>query len=389
MSNRTNIKMNIGIQETDHFEGVYPVIRLFDNGRNNLVLFVQRTTYQRLQDLLPASATPITWVIQEPGESTWSFCQKMKAAIRELEVTLLYLNTISKHHILYANLLRSLRKTNVILTVHDVNCLFKPSFSLTPRGFLQYIGKKWLVQQVMHFNTVSTTVKPYLQSCAGITRLVLTIPGAVYERQQVKQKDFSTWNIVVPGTLDSKRRNYDHVFEFLDKVDMPTVKLILLGGGNSLFAQEIRQKALKYGNRLQVFDQEIVDQEIFDQVMDQAHFVWIPSVIDTKICGSIPEKYGVTKSSGNLFDIIKHAKPFFYPDSLVIPDNLKSSGVGYENIQQLIELMQTYERSTDSYKAMEVAALTNSAQYTITKIREDNYPLFEGRMPAFSNAGTN
>ncbi|MEI9807412.1 MAG: hypothetical protein WDO16_05755 [Bacteroidota bacterium] len=44
--------------------------------------------------------------------------------------------------------------------------------------------------------------------------------------------------------------------------------------------------------------------------MDTAHFVFIPSVIATKICGDIPETYGISKSSGNMFDVIKHAKPF-------------------------------------------------------------------------------
>ena len=45
--------MHVGIFETDHFEAAYPVIRLFDNGENDITIFVYEKSYRQLQ-FLPA-----------------------------------------------------------------------------------------------------------------------------------------------------------------------------------------------------------------------------------------------------------------------------------------------------------------------------------------------
>lgn len=372
--------MNIGIQEADHFEGIYPVIRLFDDGINHLYLFVPRSTYVRLLDLLNEDGKRITWIIQEPDESTYSFCKKIKNAVDFHQISLLYLNTISKHHLIYAWLLVKLKQLPVILTVHDVNCLFFPKFSLHPRMFLQFIGKKWLVSKVRYFNTVSTTVQPYLQKCAGNEKKVSTIPGAVFERQQHRLPSSPIMSIVVPGTIDKKRRDYEAVFNFLDRTRELPIHLTILGGGSDEFAGEVKNKCRRYADKLTWFDVEIVHQELFDKYMDQAHFVWIPSVIQTQICGSIPEVYGITKSSGNIFDIIKHAKPFLFPEALTIPENLRSSGLSYQSLEDLIRQLQNYLKDPHLYTQIERKAELNSTAYTIEQIRLDNYPLFEGRI---------
>ncbi len=44
--------MNIGLFETEHFEGIYPVVRLFDNGQNKLTLFVYEQSHTPLSYLL-------------------------------------------------------------------------------------------------------------------------------------------------------------------------------------------------------------------------------------------------------------------------------------------------------------------------------------------------
>jgi hypothetical protein len=43
--------MRVGIFETDHYEGAYPVIKLFDIPSNELVIFTNPATYQRFSDL--------------------------------------------------------------------------------------------------------------------------------------------------------------------------------------------------------------------------------------------------------------------------------------------------------------------------------------------------
>ena len=367
--------MVVGIQETEHFESVYPVIRLFDNGSNQLFLFVPRSTYLRLQDLLKEDCHRYSWVIQEPGESTFTFCEKIFRTVKAHSISLLYLNTVSKHHLFYAWMISRLR-LEVILTVHNVNCLFRPLFSLHPRLLLQFLGKKWLTGQIRQFNTISSTVQPALEQCAGAGKKVWTIPGAVFEKPQSRVSPEGIWSIVVPGTLDKKRRNYDHVFDLLDAyADLP-IHITLLGGGADEIAGEIRKRASDYRGRLTFYTDETVHQDEYDRVLQNAHLIWIPAVIHTAICGSIPEQYGITKSSGVIFDIIKHAKPFLYYQELVIPSALRSSGLAYSGIPAIREAIERLMNNPDLYFKMEAKAADNSQHFTVSNIRMLAYPLF-------------
>lgn len=361
--------MHVGIQESEHFEGVYPVIRLFDNGHNKLFLFVNRYVYDKLLDLLGKDAQHYHWVIQEEGESTLHFCRRMRQVILSRNIQLVYLNTISKHHLWYAWYL-PFSRCSTILTVHDVNCLFKAVPGYTPRSFAQYLGKKRLRNKVSAFNTVSDTVKPYLQSLAQPNQAVYTIPGAVYERTAAAPSGLPPLRIVVPGSIDGKRRDYHAVLALAKMLEKDPVQIILLGGGQSAYAQKIWQLCANSGlSNLLWFEQAILSQDIFDQWLDNAHFIWIPSVINTEICEGIPEVYGITKSSGNIFDIIKHARPFLYPDTLVVPDAIQSSGYSYSNLDSLVQQVRQIISQPEGYARLLSAANEASGSFTISRLR--------------------
>ncbi|MFT4025175.1 MAG: hypothetical protein QM664_15480, partial [Flavihumibacter sp.] len=111
--------MQVGIQETEHYEGVYPVIQLFDQPGNTLTLFVDKRIEKALRLLLGEKAAAYRWVLKEVNESSFSFCRRIAKTAREQQIELLYLNTVSRHHIAYAWLLHRLKGLRSVLTVHD------------------------------------------------------------------------------------------------------------------------------------------------------------------------------------------------------------------------------------------------------------------------------
>ncbi len=376
--------MNLGIQETEHFEGVYPVIRLFDNGINRIFLFVNRETSVRLHHLLGTEAEKYHWVVQDEGESTFSFCIRISNTIRDNKIKLLYLNTISKHHIAYALLLYRFPGLKSILTVHDVNCLLKDKPSLAPRKFLKWLGKKLLAAKVTAFNTVSETVQPYLFNTAGRKKKVFTVPGSVYEKAASPRVLQRNIKLVIPGTIDQRRRDYEQVFRLLRITEDISLSITLLGGGKGSYADMIRDNCLNVsGGRVKCFNEQTVDQSVFDQEMDEAHLIWIPSVIHTQICGGIPETYGITKSSGNIFDIIKHARPFLYPATLAISDHLKMAGVAYHDVNDIANFLRKILSVPEEYQKLADAAELASRHFTITTLRQRMHPLFEGIIDSF------
>ena len=44
--------MRVGVFETTHFEGAYPVIKCFDNGANEITIFCYEESYRQFAQLL-------------------------------------------------------------------------------------------------------------------------------------------------------------------------------------------------------------------------------------------------------------------------------------------------------------------------------------------------
>jgi len=155
--------MNIGIFETEHFEGAYPVIKLFDTPQNKLILFTDIKTHKRFSDLFKSLINNYEWVIEDLENHRFAFFRKMYTAVKKHKLDILYLNTISNNHLLYGLLVKLLPSTRVIITIHDINCLFESRFTFRIRESIQHIGKRILLKQVKEFNVVSDTMIPYLQ----------------------------------------------------------------------------------------------------------------------------------------------------------------------------------------------------------------------------------
>jgi hypothetical protein len=375
--------MKTGIFEMEHFEGAYPVIQLFDMPANQLVIFTDADTYERLADLFKQDVNRFQWEVLDKRRGKWRFFQQLYKAAKKHRLDIFYLNTISNNHLFYAWVIGLLRVPRVVITVHDINCLFKSNWALKARPLFHHIGKKAIIKRVNEFNVVSDTMVEYLRDTTGGQKQIHNIPGAVFESEQHSLTIGDTVHLVVPGSLDKKRRDYHQVFALLKAAEEKQLPLhvTLLGGYTDEYGKSIVEQAkglsLKYA-RITVYDTRLVLQDEFDKQLNAAHFIFIPSVIDTAICFSIPEVYGLTKSSGNMFDVIKHARPFISPHALRISATLESSCFRYTSIDHLTGFLHGMMQNTDTYNTWQQRALANSKEYTIAKVRSRNATLFAG-----------
>lgn len=373
--------MKTGIFEMEHFEGAYPVIQLFDMPANKLVIFTDAGTYERFADLFKEDMNRFQWEILDNTGSKWRFFRQLYKAAKKHRLDIFYLNTISNNHLFYAWVIGLLRIPRVVITVHDINCLFKSHWSLQVRPLIHHIGKKALIKRINEFNVVSDTMVSYLRETTQGQKLVHNIPGAVFEREQFSLTISGYIHLVVPGSLDKKRRDYQQVFELLkaaEAIRLP-LHITLLGGYNDDYGKSIIQQATDLKTvytKIIVFDTNLVHQDEFDEQLDYAHFIFIPSVINTAICFDIPETYGISKSSGNIFDVIKHARPFITPQPLRVSATLESSCFRYTSIDHLAGFLHGLFHNKDDYSNWLERALANSKEYTIVRVREGNATLF-------------
>jgi hypothetical protein len=370
--------MNIAIFETEHFEGAFPVIKLFDKPGNDITIYTSPETHKRFSDLFGENTGRYTWAIL-PVESKVQFFGTLYKKLKKQNPDILYINTISDNHLLYTWVLRFLSLKRVVLTVHDINCLFESKPSWNFRKAIIHRGKKRLIRQVHEFNVVSDTMTPYLrQKTKG--KNTYAIPGAVFEDRYSPQNITQPLHIVIPGSLDKRRRDYEEVFQLADAANREklALEIMLLGGYSDDYGKTITERAeLQNGScKIVCYKTKVVDQREFDRQMDAAHFVFIPSVINTQICGDIPEIYGITKSSGNIFDVIKHAKPFIVPVGLTVAADLQSGCFKYNSIDDIVQFLKKIIISPVEYDQWQKQALENSYKYTIDKVRERNALLF-------------
>lgn len=371
--------MKVTIFETEHFEGAFPVIKLFDMPGTQLTIITSAETHKRFLDLFRDDATRYQWIIL-PGAGKFRFFSKLYRELKKEKPQLLYINTISNNHLLYALVLSLLSLNRVVMTVHDINCLFESRFSWNFRKAIIHWGKRWLTRQVHEFNVVSDTMLPFLRSKTN-SKPTHNIPGAVFESRYTLQKINTPLQIVVPGSLDKRRRDYDQVFELAAMADKERLELqvILLGGYSDTYGKNIIKRCdgfISAFSGIFCYKTNVVGQAEFDKQMDAAHFVFIPSVINTHICGNIPEMYGITKSSGNIFDVIKHAKPFIVPEGLAVSAHLAGSCYKYNHVSDIITFLKKIVAALAEYDDWQQRALENSKHYTIEKVRERNTTLF-------------
>ena len=60
--------MNIALIEKGHFEVAYTLLSLFDDGQNQITVFIDQDSYQQLELMLGNKISEYTWVVQQTGE---------------------------------------------------------------------------------------------------------------------------------------------------------------------------------------------------------------------------------------------------------------------------------------------------------------------------------
>jgi hypothetical protein len=372
--------MRVGIFETTHFEGAYPVIRLFDDGNNDITIFTYNESYRQFQFLLDKEMSKYKWVIRGKEESKYRFIRRIYSEVKAQKLELLYLNTITDNYIFYSWMISLLKPIRIIVTLHSINNYFDHKAAFSLRRIVRTLGKKRLIRVVKEFNVVALTMVDYLKGRLPANKKVHCVPGAVYEGRSdfvpIKKKIVQ---LVVPGVVDTRRRDYNLVIQLAERLIQwgSSITITLLGGVHPLFGKSVIEKLNPaVHNNIKFYSGPVVDQPEFDKVMDEADFVLLPSTIHNTILDDIPETYGVSMSSGNLFDIIKHAKPFIAPLTLKVDPFLEASCLRYESVDEIVEVLAALNELPETFTSLQQKARLASQHYTVTEVRLRNSDLF-------------
>jgi len=373
--------MKIAIIEKGHFEVAYTLVSLFDTNINSVTVFTNEETMHQLSYLLNGKLDRYTWVIQQ-HESNRNFIGSIFRHINDHQYDLIFFNTIADNFIHYAWRIQNLKKEKVIMTLHDINGFFHYQPSTAIRRIVRYIGKRKLIRAIPWFNVLSETMIPHLRKKLPTTKVIFNLPGSLFYQENFVRKSYQDNEIirvVIPGSVDIRRRNYWQVFDLLKLAKQRgiPVSITLLGSlkekNNTKLFSSIRQW-MQSNHDLHIYEVPVVNQKEYDRVMNDCHFIWIPLQPTAVVTDGTIEEYGTSICSGNMGDIIRYARPFLAPSFLQMDPALAESCLRYKTIDDIIARLESL--SSEIYDQLQDQALKASLNYTREKIINNNPALF-------------
>jgi len=373
--------MKIAIIEKGHFEVAHTLVSLFDTNINSITVFTNEDTMQQLSYLLNGKLDRYTWVIQQ-HESNRNFIGSIFGHINDHQYDLVFFNTIADNFIHYAWHIQKLKREKVIMTLHDINGFFHYQPSTAIRRIVRYIGKRKLIRVIPWFNVLSESMILHLRKKLPSSKVIFNLPGSLFYHENFirkKYQDDEIIRIVIPGSVDIRRRNYWQVFDLLKMAQQKgvPVSITLLGSlkeknSTKLFSR-IRQW-IQSNNNLHIYELPVVSQQEYDRVMIDSHFIWTPLQPTAIVTDGTLEEYGTSICSGNMGDIIRYARPFFAPSSLPMDPALAESCLRYKTIDDIIVRLENL--SSEIYDRLQDRTLKASLNYTREKIINNNSALF-------------
>ncbi len=168
-------------------------------------------------------------------------------------------------------------------------------------------------------------------------------------------------NVVIPGTVDERRRDYLTFFEILQKNQNnfdPSKKITFhllghYGQKNKPLDKLISNfEAVSYINIK--FHKDYVSEAYYSESMKNASIIF----------GNLNKKsqYGKLKETGVFFNMIRYSLPGILPESLKT-EEFKHSCAYFSSYEQVIKLLLSWQKNTDELNILREQAKIDAAQY--------------------------
>lgn len=355
--------MRIGIVEIcepNHYTAVEALALTYATSiENQVTIFITKEMVKNYQ----FQQENIFIVVKHNEQGILDFLEK----INHQNLDRIHINTISKH---YKEFAKIKWKNKIILTIHNIDIWFnnpikmrwailkekirtkkltrlklKLEIYLPIKYFLKNIilqkYRDTIVQKLaLHPNKIlvySEAQKEHLIQFANREKIVV-FPFCIHQ----KTKDISQNNlklrICVPGSVDNHRRDYSGLFklledQFLDLKDKICIDLL----GYIPKSEKYLMTSIVKLNNLGI---EIIYSESFIATEEYQNRLNLCDIIlgNLKVSLNIQSKYGETKETGVIFNMIKSAKPGIFPSTYLIPKNLQKICLTYtDNLGEIIK----------------------------------------------------
>jgi hypothetical protein len=338
--------MRLIIYETTHHENLPAILDLALSCSRNSVVFLDEMAYGNLfAESSPENRWPgIQFIQRTDGVSHREFISRLFAFIRQDRIAggnnHLHLSSLSNNYLFFAWKLIWFPRIPVSLTVHEVN-LYRQLFFRNFRDLTESIAKYYLHRRIRKFRALIPRMNTELEKYFPRAETQF-IPSRFYRKLPINPEGGPV-KIVVPGTVESRRRDYDFLIHFAENhlkepKNKLQIELILLGYSGTAYGKIILNRLIGISSdylKITFFDHPVPAAEYARQ-MREAKIIWSPVTVRTTGSRGQPEIYGITKSPGLTADLIQFPKPALVPAEFQIPYYFKHCMFRYEGETNLL-----------------------------------------------------
>ena len=345
------------IYETTHVENLSALLVLSEGYFSEVTIFIPASSCRQLQYILTPLhlSLKVNWITQDE-EKNRPFIRSFFRHILESSYTHLHIGTLEHNMFLFAWHLRRCSHLQISMTLHSIND-YRSSLYTDTRNISETVAKRILYRTVHHYRVLAPamvdTFKKFFPK-----KQVCFIPGNFYKSPDEHGLSQSAFSIVIPGTVEHKRRDYKMVIRFLnmhaqDLITFTPFHIVLAGNAGSPYGKEITQAlhqlSVKYAFRLSYFIHPL-EQHEYETLYRQADIIWAPVILHTNSLRGIAEINGVTHSPGFITDQIYFGKPAIIPKGLQLPPQFAGGNWEYENENDLLTIFTSILSHKSSLK---------------------------------------
>ncbi|MFT3934318.1 MAG: glycosyltransferase [Chitinophagaceae bacterium] len=368
--------MKIFIYELVHLDWVIPLTDFLRDSPYAVTFFVHTKMKKDLEESLPAEAYTIyEWVYIE-DQPIISLFKLLNDHIKKKGCNLIWVNTNDSKHIIFALLRLKHQHIKLIVNIHEINNFLYPRFSYNIKKALRYFSKRALSKIADAFIVNNDQMRNIIIQQQSTCKPCYVITPVFYMDNSENISKQESFSVVVPGSVDSRRRDYKIVlaawtiFMQTKKTDKET--LLILAGNSNPYGHDIlaiinSNPTLK--ETVRIFDSEIPECQ-FQRIITDASIIVSPQNATTSISDHIQETYGITKTSGNIYDAIRHGKPLIVPALLRTPEEIASSTIRYASEKALIEIFQNLSNDKNIFYSINQRAIENSQKFSYKAMRK-------------------
>jgi hypothetical protein len=345
------------IFETTHHETLPAMLDLANDYFYTTAVFLKAACYENLcSNRQPEMVWPnAVFFRQGNDQPNRAFIKQALSFLKTNGYTHLHISTLDNNFLYFSLRLLSLTSVQVSLSLQAINeyCAYKFG---DLRDLTESIAKKILHKKIRHYRVffplMTTLVQQRLPQAKSFFIPPRFFSPATPRFPSAPDDPARPFKIVIPGTVDPIRRNYESVIDFLAGFlpfdprndEFGRIELVILGNSRSEYGKKIitRLQALQLPFFVLTYYENNIPQSEYERQLSEADLLWSPIQVLTLGIRATGEVYGQSTATGMTGDLLFNCTPALVPYGFAIPEHYEHALLTYKSPAELGTLITTF-----------------------------------------------